>query len=154
MKSWQPTYAKGLPVEGNFRGQGTYYAGIIVAVNDDGTFNINYDDGDKEKKVPASRLRMGGQQKFKQQFPSAAGKRAGSSMITFMAASTARNRQRHLTATNNPQLKVINAQDLNQLCDVLQLDTKEKELLVGVGLELDAWRRLPRSQIEQVMIDQ
>lgn len=154
MTTWQPKYCKNLPVEGNFQGQGTYYPGIISAVNADGTFDINYTDGDKEKGVPMARLRMVGQPSIKQPFPSVAGKQMGNLMIAFMAASTASNRQRHLTATINPQLRVINAYDLSQLCDVLALDPHEKRLLVGLGLNLDTWRRLPRSQIEQVIADQ
>lgn len=137
-------------VSGNFHNEGTYYPGVISAVNADGTFDINYDDGDKEKGVPMARLRARGQPSFQQQLPTAAGRQAANLMVTFMTASIARNKQRHMAAVSNPQIRVANAHDLSQLCDILALDANEKKLLVGVGLDLETWRRLPRSQIEQV----
>ena len=138
---------KGMPVSGNFRNGGTYYPGVISAANADGTFDVNYNDGDKEKGVPMARLRVRG---LKQQLPTAAGRQAANLMVTFMTASIARNKKRHMAATSNPQIRVANAHDLSQLCDILALDADEKKLLVGVGLDLETWRRLPRSQIEQV----
>ena len=36
---------------------GTWYSAKVAAVNADGTFNINFDDGDKLKNVPASKVR-------------------------------------------------------------------------------------------------
>jgi translation initiation factor IF-1 len=38
----------GSRVMANFEGAGTYYPGIIVQVNDDNTFDVEYDDGDTE----------------------------------------------------------------------------------------------------------
>ncbi|CAN0123526.1 unnamed protein product, partial [Scytosiphon promiscuus] len=38
-------------VEADFRGRGRYYPGRIARVNLDGTFNIDYDDGEKERGV-------------------------------------------------------------------------------------------------------
>ncbi len=36
---------------------GTWYPGKIAAVLPDGTYNVNYDDGDKSKGLPASKVR-------------------------------------------------------------------------------------------------
>ena len=44
-------------VEGNYGGEGKWYAGSIAKVNSNGTYNIGYDDGDSEENVPADRIR-------------------------------------------------------------------------------------------------
>ena len=40
----------------NYRNSGNLFPGKISAVNADGTYNIAYDDGDSEKKVPENRV--------------------------------------------------------------------------------------------------
>lgn len=45
-------------VEGNWKGRNTWYRGVIAAVADDGTYNIQYDDGDFEEGVPSDRIRL------------------------------------------------------------------------------------------------
>ena len=54
---------QGLPtvnsrVEANFGNQGRYYGGVISAANDDGTFQVQYDDGDFEASVLRSNMRI------------------------------------------------------------------------------------------------
>ncbi|CAN0116800.1 unnamed protein product, partial [Hapterophycus canaliculatus] len=44
-------------VEANFRGRGRYYSGRISRVNLDGTFNIDYNDGEKERGVTDDLIR-------------------------------------------------------------------------------------------------
>merc|ERR1711871_527479 len=44
-------------IEANFGGQGKWYKGSIGSVNEDGTYNIGYDDGDHEENVPEDRIR-------------------------------------------------------------------------------------------------
>jgi hypothetical protein len=44
-------------VDADFGGDGDYYSGKIKRARSDGTFDIWYDDGDKETKVPAKRIR-------------------------------------------------------------------------------------------------
>ncbi|KAH8049813.1 tudor domain-containing protein [Aureococcus anophagefferens] len=44
-------FAVGAKVEARYRGKSKYYAGVIAADNGDGTYNIDYDDGEKETKV-------------------------------------------------------------------------------------------------------
>jgi hypothetical protein len=39
---------EGMKVEARFRGKARYYPGLIKRVNRDGTFDIDYDDGEKE----------------------------------------------------------------------------------------------------------
>ena len=51
------TYKVGSRIQGNWKGGGTWYDGIIVAANGD-TFDIQFDDGDFEAGVPAGRLRL------------------------------------------------------------------------------------------------
>ena len=44
-------FAVGAKVEAKYRGKSKYYAGVIATDNGDGTYNIDYDDGEKETKV-------------------------------------------------------------------------------------------------------
>lgn len=44
-------------VEAHWKGGQTWWKGSIAAVNADGTYNINYDDGDKESNLPATSVR-------------------------------------------------------------------------------------------------
>ena len=59
----QPTPQKQAPLfkvgdrRGDFEGLGEFYAGVIGNINEDGTFLVNYDDGDEEDRVPQDRLR-------------------------------------------------------------------------------------------------
>ncbi|CAN0506066.1 unnamed protein product, partial [Discosporangium mesarthrocarpum] len=48
---------EGDKVEANYRGKGRFYKGQISRVNLDGTFNIDYDDGEKERGVPEDMVR-------------------------------------------------------------------------------------------------
>ena len=43
-------------VRANYQGKGTWYSGKIVRQYGNKTFDINYDNGNKEKKVPSSRI--------------------------------------------------------------------------------------------------
>jgi Ca2+-binding EF-hand superfamily protein len=53
-----PQLDEGSKVEGNYRGKGRWYPGRISRVNRDGTFDIDYDDGEKETKVDESMVRL------------------------------------------------------------------------------------------------
>ena len=48
---------EGAKVEGNYRGAGKWYSGKIKRVRLDGTFDIDYDDGEQETRVSESYLR-------------------------------------------------------------------------------------------------
>ena len=50
-------YDEGDRVEGNYRGRGKWYAGKISRDRGDGTFDINYDDGEKETRVDKDLIR-------------------------------------------------------------------------------------------------
>ncbi|GBG28986.1 Cytidine deaminase [Hondaea fermentalgiana] len=55
------THREGDRVEARFKGGSKWYKGKITRVNADGTFNIDYDDGDKERRVASSKVRkLGG----------------------------------------------------------------------------------------------
>lgn len=55
------TLAVGDKVEGRFRGGRRWFPGVIGRVNLDGTYNVDYDDGDKERGVkPEMVRRVGG----------------------------------------------------------------------------------------------
>jgi len=54
-----PLYA-GDRIMGNFQGEGQMYPGVISSTNGDGTFNIQYDDGDREANVGRSMLQKQG----------------------------------------------------------------------------------------------
>jgi len=43
--------------EANYRGRGRYYKGVVVTANADGSMDIDYDDGDKERNVEKSLVR-------------------------------------------------------------------------------------------------
>lgn len=51
------TFKVGDKVEAHWKGGQTWWKGTIAAVNADGTYNINYDDGDKESNLPATSVR-------------------------------------------------------------------------------------------------
>jgi hypothetical protein len=48
----------GQRIKGNFHGQGEWYDGYIVRVNADGTYAVDYTDGDKESAVPRPFIRL------------------------------------------------------------------------------------------------
>jgi chloramphenicol 3-O-phosphotransferase len=50
-------FAEGDAVEGNFEGNGEWFPGRVSAAHADGTYDIDYDDGDRESRVAASRVR-------------------------------------------------------------------------------------------------
>ena len=50
-------YSVGDKVEARFQGKSKYYSGSIIRCNVDGTFDIEYDDGDKERRVRAALIR-------------------------------------------------------------------------------------------------
>lgn len=49
---------EGLKVEGNYRGKGKWYPAQIGRVRPDGTFDLDYDDGEGEARVTADRIRV------------------------------------------------------------------------------------------------
>lgn len=51
-------YEVGTKVEARYRGNSTYYSGIILRSRFDGSFDIQYDDGDREFGVPKDFIRM------------------------------------------------------------------------------------------------
>ena len=53
-------FEKGDVITANYRNSGRWFPGKIATVNADSTFNINFDDGDKESSVPAARMRRRG----------------------------------------------------------------------------------------------
>ena len=55
----RPSYAVGMAVEANFGGQGKFYSGTIAAANNDGTYDVAYNDGDRERNVSAAMIRPG-----------------------------------------------------------------------------------------------
>merc|ERR1711968_270096 len=48
---------EGMKVEARYRGKSRYYPGKIRRVNRDGTFDIDYDDGDSDKGLPEEMIR-------------------------------------------------------------------------------------------------
>ena len=55
---------EGMKVEGNYRGRGKWYPGKISAVNDNGTYNIAYDDGENESGLDKELVRVNGSVQF------------------------------------------------------------------------------------------
>ncbi|KAL4094809.1 hypothetical protein PRIC1_010462 [Phytophthora ramorum] len=51
------TYRVGTRVEARYMGKDNYFKGTISRANADGTYVIEYDDGDKENRVPSSSIR-------------------------------------------------------------------------------------------------
>ena len=51
-------FTKGQAVEARYKGRNTYYSGIILNVNDDNTFDVNYNDGEQELNVPFELIRL------------------------------------------------------------------------------------------------
>ena len=50
-------YAVDDKVSCNFRGKGKWYGGKVIKVREDDTFDVIYEDGDKELRVPLARMR-------------------------------------------------------------------------------------------------
>jgi hypothetical protein len=48
----------GAKVEADFQKIGVWYPGEIVADYNDGTYDIHYDDGDTEERVPRNRIKI------------------------------------------------------------------------------------------------
>lgn len=51
------SYKVGDKIEAHWKGGQTWWKGTIAAVNADGTYNINFDDGDKESNLAATSIR-------------------------------------------------------------------------------------------------
>ena len=49
---------EGSIVEADYRGRGKYYAGKISRVRLNGTFDVDYEDGEKESGVPRTAIRV------------------------------------------------------------------------------------------------
>ena len=49
---------EGTPIEARYRGKAKYYPGKIAAVGSDGTFSIDYDDGEEEMGVKADLIKL------------------------------------------------------------------------------------------------
>eukprot|EP00903_Cladosiphon_okamuranus_P008645 g8289.t1 len=60
------TFSEGDKVEANFRGRGRYFPGRISRVHRDGTYDIDYDDGERERMVEASLLKVSEKDSAKQ----------------------------------------------------------------------------------------
>jgi len=58
----KPDYSRqfeaGMSVEADFNGEGSFYPGEVVKVHTDGACDVDYSDGDKESRVPRSRIRL------------------------------------------------------------------------------------------------
>ena len=54
------SYSVGDVVEANYGGKGKWYPGKIASANSNGTFDIEYDDGDSERGVTENRVRRSG----------------------------------------------------------------------------------------------
>jgi len=50
-------FGKGQRIEARFRGKQKYYSGRITRVHADGSYDIDYDDGDSERRVPTNLIR-------------------------------------------------------------------------------------------------
>ena len=62
-KSSSSSFSKGDKVEANYAGKGKWYKGTIASKNSNGTYDLLYEDGDKERGVPSDRIRaVGGSQ--------------------------------------------------------------------------------------------
>ncbi|KAH8047674.1 tudor domain-containing protein [Aureococcus anophagefferens] len=57
-------FPEGAAVEARYRGKGKYYPGKIAKDNGDGTYDIDYDDGEKESKGAAIEARYRGKSKY------------------------------------------------------------------------------------------
>jgi hypothetical protein len=51
-------FKEGDKVEADWKGKGSWCPGVISCDREDGTYNVEYDDGDKEYKVIATRIRL------------------------------------------------------------------------------------------------
>ena len=56
-RSRAPRLEEGMKVKANYKGKGKYFGGKIKRDNRDGTYDINYDDGDREMGVREADIR-------------------------------------------------------------------------------------------------
>jgi len=49
---------EGASVEGNYRGRGHWYRGIVSYLHDDGTVDVEYEDGEKEERIQREQIRL------------------------------------------------------------------------------------------------
>ncbi len=59
-EEFQPKYEEGMKVEVNYRGKGKYFVGKVLRYCGNGTYDVEFDDGDKELKVAEELLRSSG----------------------------------------------------------------------------------------------
>ena len=50
-------YNEGSKVEANYRGRGKFYPGRVKRDRGDGTYDIEYDDGERETRLPSDGIR-------------------------------------------------------------------------------------------------
>merc|ERR1719329_2107513 len=60
MSSSNEDFSRGDKVEANFGGKGKWYKGKVTAAHSNGTYDILYEDGDRERGVKAENLRSVG----------------------------------------------------------------------------------------------
>jgi hypothetical protein len=52
---------------GEVTGEDAYFPGVIARINSDGTYDVNYDDGDQEEGVNLESIRLPGGKKIREQ---------------------------------------------------------------------------------------
>jgi hypothetical protein len=58
LKDAETSLEEGVKIESNYRGRGRWYSSTISRVNANGTFDIKYDDGDREQGVERKLIRL------------------------------------------------------------------------------------------------
>ena len=55
---------EGMRIEGNYRGKGRWYPGKIARIRANGTYDINYDDGERELGIDINNIRVTDEEPF------------------------------------------------------------------------------------------
>merc|ERR1719183_808863 len=66
-KEAEGQFTSGQRVEANYGGKGEWYPGVIANCRPDGTYGIDYDDGDKERGVHPKLIRAAGEEEQEQE---------------------------------------------------------------------------------------
>jgi len=59
-----PKFSVNMRIEARFKGRTRFWPGVITAINNDGSYDILYDDGDKEKRVKERFVRLDSEAEF------------------------------------------------------------------------------------------
>ena len=134
-------YTRGDKVEARYKGKDKWFGGEITAVNSDGTFDIRYEDGDREYNVKVDMIRRtdrssaggaaGGSGGAESKADSASGSKGGGSVPTFARDAKVEARYKGNDVWVAGEIAMFNVEDGSY---DIRYDNGGREYNVAVGL--------------------